>query len=187
MTVSASVNGSVAGLDPKLHSEIMNLIQYIDRLRIEIAGIAQQRGDQTTFESMADRLDAIVDSTAEATDTILSAMEEVDRAVEDLRARPAPDEIDRICDRISAKTVSAMEACSFQDLTGQRVNKVVASLKFVEERVNAMAELCGAAEFESFDADLPAPPGQTDDGIALEGPLRPGEAISQDEIDNLFS
>lgn len=185
--MTATKNGSASGLDPKLHSEIMNLIQYIQRLRIEIAGIANQREDQTAFDSMADRLDAIVASTAEATDSILAAMEDVDGAVDELRTQPGPDKIDQICDRISEKVMGAMEACSFQDLTGQRVNKVVASLKFVEERVNAMADLCGRAEIESLESDAPLPPQQIDDGIALDGPQRPGEAISQDEIDNLFS
>jgi chemotaxis protein CheZ len=185
--MTAGKNGSANGLDPKLHSEIMNLIQYIQRLRVEIAGIANQRDEQTAFDSMADRLDAIVASTAEATDSILAAMEDIDGAVDELRGQSDPEKIEALCDRISEKTMGAMEACSFQDLTGQRVNKVVASLKFVEERVNAMADLCGRAEIESIDDDVPAPPQQMDDGIALDGPQRAGEAVSQDEIDKLFS
>ena len=173
-------------LDKKLHSEVLNLIQYIQRLRQELASIAQTKGAQTTFESMADRLDAIVASTAEATETILAAMESIDGLIDKIRAHPEPAELDALCDQIADQTMAAMEACSFQDLTGQRVSKVIGSLRFVEERVNAMAEICGQNEIAQIDeyAEFPE---QTDDGVALDGPQRPGDAISQDEIDRLFA
>ena len=173
-------------LDKKLQAEVLNLIQYIQRLRSEIAGIALEKNDQTNFDTMADRLDAIVESTAHATDTILAAMEAVDGCVERLRTHPKPAEIDSICDAISEKTIAAMEACSFQDLTGQRITKVVGTMKFVEERVNAMAELCGRDEVRAL-ADEWDLPQQLDDGVALEGPQRAGEGISQDDIDELFA
>ncbi len=140
-------NGRV---DKKLQAEVLNLIQYIQRLRSEIAGIAVEKDDQTTFDSMADRLDAIVESTAHATDIILAAMEAVDGSIEKLRTHPEPAEIDSLCDAITEKTISAMEACSFQDLTGQRITKVVGTMKFVEERVNAMAEVCGRDEVKAL-------------------------------------
>ena len=122
--------GNSGTIDKKLESEIYNLIHYIDRLRKEIAGIAQEKNSQTRFEGMADRLDAIMGSTAEATDTILSAMESIDESVDKLRAHPEPKEVDALCDRISEKSGAAMEACSFQDLTGQRVTKVIGFLGF---------------------------------------------------------
>ena len=182
-------NGAVGPIDAKLQSEVYNLIHYIDRLRKEIAGIAQEKNSQTRFEGMADRLDAIIGSTAEATDTILSAMEDLDNLVDKIRAHPDAAEIDSLCDKITANTTKAMEACSFQDLTGQRVSKVIGSLRFVEERVNSMADLCGREEIDSlsqemsYDGDVDT----VDDGVALEGPQRNGEAISQDDIDALFN
>ncbi len=179
-------NGANGRLDKRLHAEVLNLIQYIQRLRSEIAGIAQEKDDQTTFDSMADRLDAIVESTAQATDTILAAMEAVNGCVERLRTHPEPAEIDSLCDAISEKAMVAVEACSFQDLTGQRITKVVGTMKFVEERVVAMAELCGRDEVQALtdEWDLPE---QIDDGVPLDGPQRVGEGISQDDIDNLFA
>ena len=184
--MAADGNGTTGGLDRKLQTEVLNLIQYIHRLRKEIAGIAQEKDDQTAFDGMADRLDAIVESTAQATDTILAAMEGIDGFVEQLRAHPEPAGIDSICDGITAKTMEAMEACSFQDLTGQRINKVVGSMKFVEERVNAMADLFGRTEVQALTGEWELPQ-QIDDGVVLEGPQRAGEGISQDEIDQLFN
>ncbi len=184
--MAAKRKGANGRLDKKLQSEVLNLIQYIQRLRSEIAGIAVEKDDQTTFDTMADRLDAIVESTAQATDTILAAMEAVDGCVEQLRTYPKPAEIDSLCDAITEKTMAAVEACSFQDLTGQRITKVVGTMKFVEERVNAMAELCGRDEVKAL-ADEWDLPEQLDDGVALECPQRAGEGISQDDIDKLFA
>lgn len=179
-------NGAVSGLDQKLQTEIFNLIQYIQRLRKEIAGIALEKNDQSTFDSMADRLDAIVDSTADATNTILGAMEEIDAYVERLREVPEPAEIELLCDNINAKTLDSIQACSFQDLTGQRITKVVGSMKFVEERVNAMAEICGRQQVQEMTSAWELSK-QMDNKVPLEGPQNPGEGISQDEIDQLFS
>ncbi len=184
--MAADGNGVIRRLDKKLQAEVLNLIQYIHRLRKEIAGIAQEKDDQTAFDGMADRLDAIVESTAQATDTILAGMEEINGLVEQLRAHPEPSGIDSLCDGIVTKTMEALEACSFQDLTGQRINKIVGSMKFVEERVNAMAELCGHDEIQALTHQWELPQ-QIDDGVALEGPQRAGAGISQDEIDQLFN
>ncbi len=181
-------NGNPSAIDDKLQSEIYNLIHYIDRLRKEIAGIAQEKNSQTRFEGMADRLDAIIGSTGEATDTILSAMETIDENVGKLRAHPEPKEIDALCDRITEQTCAAMEACSFQDLTGQRVSKVIGSLRFVEDRINAMSELCGREQIQSLgqEMDYDGDVDLEDDGVALEGPQRAGDAVSQADIDALF-
>ena len=53
--MAADGTGANGGLDKKLQAEILNLIQYIQRLRSEIAGIAQGKEDQTAFDSMGDR------------------------------------------------------------------------------------------------------------------------------------
>ena len=46
-------------------------------------------------------------------------------------------------DRIDEKIQSVFEACAFQDITGQRVTKVVRLIKYVEERVNALIAIWG--------------------------------------------
>jgi chemotaxis protein CheZ len=181
----ALANGMTPEMDQKLQSEVLNLIQYIDRLRREIAGIAQLNDDETAFEGMADRLDAIVQSTADATDTILGAVEIIDNAVEKLREHPDAETIDKLCDQITEQTIESMQACSFQDLTGQRVSKVIGSLRFVEDRVNSMADICGRDQIASISGQ-PQHQEQMDDGVALEGPQSKGNAISQDDIDKLF-
>ena len=82
--------------------------------------------------------------------------------------------------------INAMfEACAFQDITGQRVTKVLGSLKFIEERINAMADLWGRKGL----SEAPVRADKDDDGPKgerLEGPALEGEGTSQDDIDKIF-
>ncbi len=172
-------------VDSKLRLEILNLLQYVQRLRQEIATVSKREDDQTAFESMSDQLDAIIAATEQATNTILEAMETIGDKVEALRGADDASARGPLCDQISDATMQVMEACAFQDITGQRVTKIVSSVKFVEERVNAMAELWGREEIEELMGTLPDDK-PTGDEALMHGPQLPDDAISQEEIDKLF-
>ena len=93
---------------------------------------------------------------------------------------------------ISAKLLSAAtriyEACAFQDITGQRITKVVRAVQHIDQKIRLLAGLAGMAE----DGEAPAPTpglaagGGTGDAALLNGPQLAGTAHSQDEIDRLF-
>ena len=85
---------------------------------------------------------------------------------------------------IAANGAAVFEACSFQDITGQRVSKVVKSVSYVEERINALFGIWGKDELENVDVE-PARE-KTADETLVHGPQLAGEGISQDEIDKLF-
>jgi chemotaxis protein CheZ len=172
--------------DQQLRSEILSLFQYFQRLREEIGCIVQQPGGQTRFGKMSDQLDAILTSTGEATHTVLEDLEAISSTAEEMREKPDPAKVEELCDRIIEKSMEGMEACSFQDLTGQRISKIVHSLRFIEERVDAMMEICGREGIEALIGELPSDEEELRDGVALHGPQLPGEAVSQDEIDKLF-
>ena len=136
---------------------------------------------------MADQLDAIVGATENATNAILEKTESIDKTVETLRT--ADDEKTRgaLCDTINDDTMTLMEACSFQDITGQRVTKIVRSMKFVEERVNSMIDLWGQDEINRLAGQYAEESRKEGDEALLNGPALEKEAsISQDEIDKLF-
>ncbi|MEQ8441874.1 MAG: protein phosphatase CheZ [Alphaproteobacteria bacterium] len=175
--------------DQRFKSEVVNLVQYIRRFREEVAQMVAADGDQTRFETMSDQLDAIVAATEDATNTILEKMEKVDQHVALLRQADDADERAKLCDAIDSETVAAMEACTFQDITGQRVTKIVRSMKFVEERVNSMIDLWGQEEINRLATEFSEKRADeiTDDEALLNGPALEKEAsISQDEIDKLF-
>lgn len=159
-----------------LQSEIFNLFQYIERFREEIARInaAEKEGDDDAFSTMSQQLDAIVDATETATNGILENLEGIDDTMDKLRESGADPEL---CDKVSERTMAAMENCTFQDITGQRVTKVVRSMKFVEERVNSMVELLGRETIEKLSKELPQEE-KTEEEKLLEGPQMAGAAIS---------
>ena len=50
--------------------------------------------------------------------------------------------------------LSGYTACSFQDITGQRTEKVVNVLRFIEQRINAMIEIWGVEDTDFSIDDL---------------------------------
>jgi chemotaxis protein CheZ len=86
-------------------------------------------------------------------------------------------------DEISGNDMDIIEACSFQDLTGQRVSKVLKSVRYVEERVNNLMEIWGREALQKVQVEGVE---KSDDEKLLHGPQMEGEGISQAEIDKLF-
>lgn len=172
--------------EDKLRSEVYNMFKYVERLKDEIAAITKEEADKTAFSGMAIQLAAIVDATEKATNTILEAAEKVEDVAAGLREESDPAKRGAIVDKISEQNMMIMEACSFQDITGQRISKVVGSLNFVESHVDAMVDLWGREEIESLGAEIEGQEKHEPDGVVLDGPQMASEAISQDEIDSLF-
>lgn len=174
--------------DEKLRSEILNLFKYTQKMRQEIAQINVREDERTHFESASDHLDEIVMSTEKATDSILEQLEEIDSTVDEIRESKDSERVSALCDQINDKTMAAIESCTFQDITGQRVGKIVKSLQFVEERINAMVALWGRDDIEAILAEVGAEMEKPEgDEALLNGPQLPGESISQDDIDALFA
>ena len=86
------------------------------------------------------------------------------------------------------RTVALYETCNFQDLTGQRITKIVAVLTFVEERLDKVIDVWG--DLEAF-RDLVEQEGEQrgDEGALLNGPKLEDDAghVSQHDIDALFN
>jgi chemotaxis protein CheZ len=123
-----------------------------------------------------DELDAVIESTAEATGAIMDACE----VIEDRAAQIGGEQ----GDAIAAQITKIYEACSFQDITGQRITKVVGALKSIEIKVGA---LMGVLEQGSNDRIAAAKAATEEDGDSLlNGPQLPGGGISQADIDKLL-
>ena len=77
-------------------------------------------------------------------------------------------------------TTRIYEACSFQDITGQRITKVVATLKTIDAKV---AQIVGAFSGRRTD-EAPAVPVLA---MLENGPQLPGQAMDQSDIDKLLA
>ena len=134
-----------------LKKELYGLFKYLQRVRQEIAAINKPADEDLHFDSMSDQLDAIVQATEEATNTIMECMEKNDDIVTKLREGITDAGQLALLDQISANGADVFEACSFQDITGQRVTKVVKSVTYVEDRVNALISVWGREEIDKIE------------------------------------
>lgn len=166
----------------KIRLDIADMHEAIERTKSEIANIKQEGDDSNRFVDASHELDAIVTQTEGATQSILEAAEQIQEKAWVLRENGADD---ATCDDIDAKATEIFMACSFQDLTGQRTNKVVQVLRYLESRINLMINIWG---IEDMDADETAGPVDTrPDAHLLNGPQRDGGGVSQNNVDELFS
>jgi len=162
-------------------NDLRELVQYIHRAKLEIASLRPDEIKSRHLLVASDELDAIVASTEDATNEIMEAAEAIESVSEDLSG-PAQDVVGDAVTRI-------YQACSFQDITGQRISKVVGALKHIEQKVECMVGLLGGTTVPTVE-DVTEAAEQTEaerDAKLLNGPQLPSRATSQDEIDALFN
>jgi chemotaxis protein CheZ len=169
-----------------LQHEVVTISQRIKVTRSEIAALKHPLASQDKLQSASEHLEAVVQATERATNDIMSAAEAIDDAVQEVRAQlPEGYQADRLND-VSEQVVRIYEACNFQDLTGQRITKVVRTLSFIEERVARMVRVWGIEEL----AAEPLPPDidLKDGDLALRGPSAKDkpDTVTQDDIDKMF-
>ncbi|HSK41278.1 MAG TPA: protein phosphatase CheZ [Arenibaculum sp.] len=171
----------------KIQLEISDISGRIKATKAEMAALRHPLADEDKFQQASEELTAVVSATETATNVIMRCAEEMEEIVQELRAQlPEGYQSSRVND-VNELIVRIYEACNFQDLTGQRITKVVRALTFIEERVEAMMGLWNRREFEL----MPLPPGVTkkDGDLELHGPNEENAdkgMISQADIDALF-
>ncbi|WP_240006504.1 protein phosphatase CheZ [Pseudaquidulcibacter saccharophilus] len=161
-------------MDNSLYGELRYLSAYIQRTRAEISALRPNDIKNDGIPTAGAELDAIVANTAEATHRIMEAAESVMSAdTSDAHAYQA-----FVCD----KMLEIFEACSFQDITGQRVKKVVDTLRHIENRIDRFAKVMGV---EDAEVQL-SPEEQRKKDLLLNGPALNGPENKQDDIDAMF-
>lgn len=166
-----------------LKRELDALAFYIRRVREEIAAIDRPADSDHGFVTMGEQMDAIVHATEQATNTIMSATEDSEAALAELRGALTDPGHLALLDRVSENANQVFEACSFQDITGQRVNKVAKSLTYVESRVENLMKLMGADKIREIEVAVVE---KSADESLLNGPQLNGQGLMQSEIDKLF-
>jgi len=177
-----TLSGEMSAADLKLYQELESLAEYIHRAKAELAQLRSDDLQSRYIASATDELDAIVGATENATNSILDNAEKLEELARGLD--PA------VGQKLSEATTAIFEACNFQDITGQRITKVVRALKHIEERIEALVSAFGP-EMAAARAAEPQPakePGAkpTDEEL-LNGPQMPDAAHDQAAIDALFN
>lgn len=161
-------------IDVTLQTELRGILSRIEQLRGEISKVHATDISLNRIPEVGKELDEVVRATENATNTIMGSAEKV------LGADDLSDAEFRAL--VSAEMMNIFEACSFQDITGQRVNKVVETIKVIEERIGMLCSMIDAS-------------GVAGDGVLTEreksqkaqllnGPSSDG--AGQDEIDAMF-
>lgn len=169
------------GGDPSKESIYRELSELQSIIQETRQGVAPPGASDITDKHIpvaTDELDAVIESTAEATGTIMDACE----AIEEHAAKIGGDQGDAIATQIT----KIYEACSFQDITGQRITKVVDALKSIETKVGALMGMLGSGDQSAPAVSQAADTEEKTDDDLLNGPQLPGGGISQDDIDKLL-
>ena len=130
----------------KLKVELDLIHDAINRTKREIATLHGKSFDGEEMAKVNGELGAVVGGTEQATQQILEAAESIDQAATALSKVDSVDQQKRLAEDIQERVISIFEACNFQDLTGQRISKVMTTMKFIEQHINAMMDIWGGVD-----------------------------------------
>jgi chemotaxis protein CheZ len=176
IAVLTTMSGDLSGADTSLLGEVEALGRTIAAAKQEIAALRVDDIRDRDIPSATDELDAIVEHTAVATNAILESCE----LLEGLGADVTGDSAGKLQDAVT----KIYEACSFQDITGQRITKVVTTLKTIEAKV---AQIIAAFGGQHALPEISGPPEAKSDADLLHGPQLPSNAMDQSDIDKLLA
>ena len=145
-----------------------DVARALKNLKTELAGLDAPAAAISLPDASVE-LNAVVEATEQATNQIMESSEA-------LIALPFADA--QITTQVNAHVTRIFEACSFQDITGQRIAKVVATLSDIDQRLALLAEQLGT--------DLRQRPSTESEGL-INGPQLDADAMSQQRIDDLMA
>jgi chemotaxis protein CheZ len=171
----------------KLKVELDLIHDAINRTKREIAVLHGKSFDGQEMAKVNGELGAVVGGTEQATQQILEAVEFIDQAASALAKVNSLDQQKILSEEIQERVVAIFEACNFQDLTGQRISKVMSTMKFIENHITTMMDIWGGVDAIRAHAPQIVDTREGDDRL-LNGPKLDGDPghASQDDIDALF-
>jgi chemotaxis protein CheZ len=171
----------------KLKVELDLIYDAINRTKREIAVLHSKSFNGEEMAKVNGELGAVVGGTEQATQQILEAAEAIDNAASALSKVTSPDQQKILSEEIQERVVSIFEACNFQDLTGQRISKVMTTMKFIENHITVMMDIWGGVDAIKAHAPAIIDTREGDDRL-LNGPKLDGDDghASQNDIDALF-
>lgn len=147
-----------------LRCDLADMAAAIARTKAEIAGSLPAASGTEAPEAPA-TLDGIVRTTERATSDILDATEAIQESAWTMREAGFEA---ALCDGLDRRATEIYVACEFQDVTAQRVARVVGTLEYLEGRIATLARIWNLR------------PG----GQAAGGPFSPASlALTQSDID----
>ncbi len=167
--------------EEKLVQGIQDIGGRIHKLKVEISNAHPGKLSDDVIPGANLELEEVVKATEEATNQILDSVEIIQNKVSGLEGGVAAEIQGVIQDEI----VKIFEASNFQDITGQRINKVVTTLVDIDASVLELLDaLSDKIEIHAVKNDKPAKTAEED---LMNGPQLQDDTPSQDDIDKLFA
>lgn len=145
---SLGVRHGVSPSADKLQNQILEMARALAQAERDIRAIQPDNPAGSRYGSASTELSAVVDTTEQATQAILSAAERVQEYAWTMRERSGNEDE---CDLLDRCATEIYTACGFQDLTAQRIRKVVEAMTFIDLQIKGILEATGLAE--DFHAD----------------------------------
>jgi chemotaxis protein CheZ len=158
--------------DNAYRHELAAVRDAIARSERELAALR----DGAPMPRMRKELGAAITGMDEATHKILQATETIDESARALQASLQNDYNRGLAQEVLEQTLRIYEACNFQDLAGQRIEKAIAALQLIERQIDRLCDIWGKVE-------------QTPGRRLVNGPRLDGDTghADQAEIDRMFA
>jgi len=173
--LTSSLQPLLRRIDVTLQQELRGILLKIETLRREISKVHADDISSNRIPEMGKELSEVVRATEEATNSIMTSAENV------LANENKPEAEFKAL--VSNEMMKIFEACSFQDITGQRVTKVVETVEVIEDRINILCEMMDGQHAKNVQPVLTKHEQEKKDQL-LSGPSSGG--ADQAMIDAMF-
>ncbi|MBO6676800.1 MAG: protein phosphatase CheZ [Rhizobiales bacterium] len=173
-----SLEGTLRSLEHGFADAVREAAEDIHDLRNELSSLGVDKLRADHLPEAGKELDAVVEETEKATNRIMESAESIMAA-----DRSDPEAFQEMVD---TQMIDIFEACTFQDITGQRIGKVVETLQRLEGRFDRLLESLPKSDGEAFSTDEEKARERRKEEQILNGPQRDGPQVDQDAIDALF-
>jgi chemotaxis protein CheZ len=180
----------------KVHSELENLATYIGKTmaNLQLLAPSVRLSAERDIPTASQQLSDVVKSAEEATNTIISLTDTLmdhqatlGESIEKLklqksRSREYQDLIDQIEQLHMKDEKTLMEiitSLSFQDLTGQRINRIVTMVATVQDKLRDLIQAFGIKVHEAHKDPVPEP--------SPEPAAEEAGKLAQDSVDSLLN
>jgi len=165
-------------MDNAVYRELREIAGYIETLKREMGSLKANEIKNSRIPAAGLELSAVCKATEAATNTIMECAETI--MAHDGRDPKAYKAL------VEEKMMIIFEACSFQDITGQRITKVVETLQLIDERVSRFAKVIAARDTAGPTTETERVREERRQRLILNGPQLDGPETSQSEVDAMF-
>jgi len=137
---------------------------------LEILKAVSYAGDGSTAANAGVELDAVVEMTEQAANRILDAADHLTSRIEEEKNSSTDEGRKQAFEEMGKDVEEIYMACSFQDITGQRIRKTLENLRIIEDRLGSALDKMG------IQIDV-----NPEDHVAIKNKLS-----TQNDIDNFF-